>query len=118
MNKDQVQDLILGVALVALGYAVWQHFKDKLPARSSNAAPATFTTNNPTKPDHGFGYDPYAPAEFLTVAELTRGTIADWFSGTKAALEIPTVDGLIAAETQEFYNVPERPGDFMRVGLW
>jgi putative effector of murein hydrolase len=41
MNKDQLQELLMGAAVVALGYALYKHLKPATAAAPRPATPAT-----------------------------------------------------------------------------
>lgn len=43
MNRDDLNDLLMGVAVVALGYAVYSHFKPAAKAKAAQVAAAPDT---------------------------------------------------------------------------
>jgi hypothetical protein len=104
MNKETLYDLAMGVALVALSYALWQHFKT-----GATATPGTFTNMDPTKPDNGLGYDPYNPGEFISLTDLLKGTVADVIHNQTAGDAIPTTTDLIGSATADYYGTDYQP---------
>lgn len=119
--------LVAGVSVVVLGYALYQHFKGKLPGLGGAAGSAwgknsfgeiPFLKNDPTDPYQGYGYDPNNPGELLLLKDLIPGTIADYYAGQRAGDAIPSVSDLFDSVLSETYGSKSRPGDFMRVGYW
>ena len=47
MNKEQIQELILGAAMVALGYALWRNFKGVPKVATKAASNAPMAPSNP-----------------------------------------------------------------------
>lgn len=105
MTKEELYDLGAGLAVAALVYALWQHFKAK---QGATVAP-TFGTVDPTKPDPGLGYDPYNPGEFIKVADLIKGTIADFVGGQTAGDAVPTTTDLIGSTVADYYGTDYQP---------
>lgn len=95
MNKDELHELLLGVALVALAYAVYKHMNTAAPA----SLPAT-SVKLPTaiNPSQGVAYNPANPGAYITIDNLLAGTVHDLATtpgGT--AGYIPSTDDQIAA---------------------
>lgn len=83
MNKEQIQELAMGAALVALGYALWTRFKPAAGAGSKTMAPIFTkapTLQNPF-PYQNEGYDPANPGAFVSLTDLIKGTISDISTG-------------------------------------
>lgn len=119
--SDKMTNVIMGVSVVVLGYALLQHFKGSGAAGGRSVLGGTgapISGNDPTRPDPGYGYDPYNPGDLILSKDLINGTIADYYAGQKAGDEIPWSGDLINSTIGDYYNVKERPGDFMRVGWW
>lgn len=71
MTKDQVQELMMGAALVALGYALWQHFKRP-------ASPAAATSQAAAQQQAGGAEFAYGePSPFTTLQDLLSGAVHD-----------------------------------------
>jgi hypothetical protein len=65
MNKEQIQELILGAAVVALGYALWKNFKGSAKVSTKTAA-------------GGVTVAPYgAVSPFTSLTDLLTGTVSD-----------------------------------------
>ncbi|MGZ4837642.1 MAG: hypothetical protein ACXVZR_03770 [Terriglobales bacterium] len=86
MSKDEVHELLMGAALVALGYALYQHFKTKpatapMPAITTpaQAVENNYTTTGPSSP-------------FTSLTDLLTGTVHDigGFGGTNYLAQIET----------------------------
>jgi hypothetical protein len=77
MNQNQVQELIMGAALVALSYALYKHFKPGAN-KSPTSTPAPYsplaTTYGPTV---GAPYDVNSPAGYMKLVDLLKGTVGD-----------------------------------------
>lgn len=66
MNKDEIQELILGVAVVALGYALWKNFKGGAVAVGTKSSAGGVTVA------------PYgAVSPFTSLTDLLSGTTHD-----------------------------------------
>jgi hypothetical protein len=57
MNKEQINELIMGVAVVALGYALWKNFRPGAAAQVATKAGA--------------------PSPFTGMTDLLTGTVND-----------------------------------------
>lgn len=68
MNKDQIQELMLGVAVVALGYALYKHFKPgakvAAPVSVAKAGGAAFAAGE--------------PSPFTSMKDLLTGAVSDF----------------------------------------
>jgi hypothetical protein len=71
MTKDDIQDLLVGAVVVALGYALWRHFK---PAQAVVAAPPA-----PTGPRTGVTVGAPSPSAspFTSLTDLLSGAVHD-----------------------------------------
>jgi hypothetical protein len=117
MTRDDIHDLIIGAAVVALGYALYQHFKDR-----KAATPGAFAKIDPMNVDHGFGYDPMNPSDYISLADLLRGTVADsiYPAGAAAATRMPTTADLFGTVVAEQYGTDYEPqtGPYKAGALW
>lgn len=71
MTRDEMHDLLTGVAVAVLGYALYQHFKTKptMPAAPTVTTPAQAVENN---------YTTSGPASpFTSMVDLLTGTVHD-----------------------------------------
>lgn len=79
MSKDDIQGLMMGVAVVALGYALYTRFR---PAQATSAAPGAAT---------GYNFAAGETSTYTGIVDLFSGGILDTgaFNGTNylAALE-------------------------------
>lgn len=73
MKKEVIYDIAIGAAIVALGYALWQHFK--------GGAPAAFSVSNPLNPAPGVSVNPANPGAFMTLADMLKGAVHDVVTG-------------------------------------
>ena len=64
MNKDQIQELMLGAAVVALCYALYKHFRPDAPKKRAAGAGG---------PAFAYG----APSPFTSMRDLLTGTVND-----------------------------------------
>lgn len=71
MNKDQIQELMMGVAVVALGYALYKHFKPGAAVATKAAAVSTASAGGPA-----FAYGASSP--FTSMKDLLTGTVHDF----------------------------------------
>ena len=86
MNKSDIQDLIMGAAVVGLGYVLYSQFKPG--ARASNGAaigglsPILGGQITPTyNPMYGAPYDQNTVHGSFHLADLLSGTTSDWSYG-------------------------------------
>jgi hypothetical protein len=70
MNKEQLHEMLLGLALVALGYAIYQHTK-KASKQTQLKAPSVVA------PSQGIAYNPANPGAYITLDNLIAGTVHD-----------------------------------------
>lgn len=80
MTKDKIYDIALGVAAVALVYAVVRSMKPK-GASGPATGGSVFSTWNPFNPDTGESYDPANPGKYISLSDLVKGSINDYFTG-------------------------------------
>lgn len=118
MNKEQMQELMMGVALVALAYALYQHFKANGTIKTR--APGQLASGDPTRPDAGYGYDPYNPGDFIKWADLLKGTVADVITGQTAGFDIPTTKDLFGTLIAEQNGTTYQPtaAPYKEGALW
>lgn len=103
MNTEQMTQAALGVSVVVLAYALWKHFGGKMPAAAAVLPGAPLSGSDPTKPNHGWGFDPYNPGELIMSGDLVKGTIADVYAGQTAGDEIPWLSDLFKSATHDYY---------------
>lgn len=81
MKKDEIQDVIIGIAVVALGYALYTKFKGGSVSQYAAAAPGGQYAGVPTNPTYGAGfgapYNPETVAGSMGLAGLLAGTVTD-----------------------------------------
>ena len=81
MNKNDIQDLVMGVAVVALGYALYTQFKPGKTAGGAMGALSPIlngqigTSYNPMQ---GAPYDQNTALGSFGLAGLLSGTTNDW----------------------------------------
>ncbi|OHV95926.1 hypothetical protein AKG95_13685 [Janthinobacterium lividum] len=86
MNKNDIQDLVMGVAFVALGYAMYTQFKPGKTAGGAMGALSPIlngqigTSYNPMQ---GAPYDQNTALGSFGLAGLLSGTTNDWTYGGK-----------------------------------
>lgn len=100
MNKEQIQELMMGAAIVALAYALWQHFKKApngtagLPATGSGAALNT-----------GVPFDTANPGQLIRLSDLLAGTVHDIATGDTAGESTATVGEINQSVLDEAYGI-------------
>lgn len=78
MSKEQIQELMMGAALVALGYALYTHFK-----KPGGVTTTPKTTPAPYSPLTTMGtvqtspYNSASVAGFMKLSEMLTGTTVD-----------------------------------------
>ncbi len=72
MNKDQINELLMGAAVVALAYALYKHFK---PGANAAASPAPAVA--PAQVGGGAAFAYGEPSPFTTLTDLLSGTVHD-----------------------------------------
>ena len=93
MNKNDIQDLVMGVAVVALGYALYAQFKPGKTAGGGAGALSPIlngqigTSYNPMQ---GAPYDQNTALGSFGLAGLLSGTTNDWTYGGKDYLSTIT----------------------------
>lgn len=101
MTKDKMYDLALGVAAVVLIYAVMGTRK------TASVNPATggsvFGTWNPLNPNNGTPYDPANPAKFISLSDLMKGSINDFFTGN-AGTQVPMLNDIKNQAISDYYG--------------
>lgn len=100
MNKDQLHELLMGVAVVALGYALYKHFKPAAKAPAGAPAPSVVRVPTAINPSQGIAYNPANPGQYISINDLLAGTVHDLATtpgGT--AGYIPSTDEQISAVT-------------------
>lgn len=89
MNKQDIQDVIMGAAVVGLGYVLYKQFKTK--TLTTGLAPILGgqigTSYNPMQ---GAPYDQNTALGSFGLAELLSGTTNDWTYGGKDYLSTIT----------------------------
>ena len=103
MKAEQLTQAALGVSAVVLAYALWKHFGGTMPAKASILPGPPLSGSDPTKPDHGWGFDPYNPGELIMSGDLVKGTIADVYAGQTAGDEIPWLSDLFGSTIKDYY---------------
>ncbi len=88
MNKQDIQDLIMGAAVVGLGYVLYSQFKPGAKAGQGAAigglSPILGGQIAPTyNPMYGAPYDPNTVHGSFGLAGLLNGTTNDWTYGGK-----------------------------------
>jgi hypothetical protein len=108
MKKDEVHEIILGVALVALAYALLKHHKQNGNGTGMNNVlnvdRSPLSGNDPTRPAQGQAYDPISPAAFVTVADLLRGSVHDIVNNDQSATAIPMVGDVVSQAVTDYTN--------------
>ena len=89
MNKNDIQDLVMGVAVVALGYALYTQFK---PGKAKGALSPILNGQIGTSynPMQGAPYDQNTALGSFGLAGLLSGTTNDWTYGGKDYLSTIT----------------------------
>ncbi len=80
MKKDEIQDVIMGIAVVALGYALYTKFKGGGVSKYAAAQGGQYAgvPTNPTyAPGFGAPYNPDTVAGSMGLAALLAGTVGD-----------------------------------------
>jgi hypothetical protein len=91
MSKEEMHEILLGVAVVALAYAFMKH------AKAVPKVPAVFANKSPIYAAPGTPYDPANPAQFVTVKDLLNGSVHDIITGDTSSSAIPTVNDIIGS---------------------
>nr|DAD55503.1 MAG TPA: hypothetical protein [Corticoviridae sp.] len=105
MTKDKIYDVALGVAAVVLLYAV---VRKKMPRASGgtgggNSGGSVFSTWNPFNPDPGITYDPANPAQFISLSDLIKGTVNDFFTGNSGT-QYPWLSDIKQQAVEDYYG--------------
>jgi hypothetical protein len=98
MTKDQVQECVMGAAVVLLIYAVVSH------ARQTAAATPAFAVNNPFNPPQGQSFDPTNPGAYIPLGSLLNGTVNDIYSG--GTQTVATTGDIVQQAALDYYQVP------------
>jgi hypothetical protein len=120
MNKDQVQEIMLGVTAVVLAYAVWKHMK---PAATITPA---FKAASPIAPSQGTAYNPANPGALASgLTNLLAGTVHDLMGGSTSSAAIPTTTDIIDSSLGNVPNYSDINGNdnpdssvFVNTGEW
>lgn len=95
MNKQDIQDLIMGAAVVGLGYVLYKQFKTK--ALTTGLSPILGGQITPSyNPMYGAPYDQNTALGSFGLAGLLSGTTSDWsYGGTDylASITNPQITG-------------------------
>ena len=76
MKQDDVQSLMMGLVMVALGYALYKHFKPGTTAPGAAPRPA----QGPGGTSQSFAYgepSPYTGSPFTALSDILSGTVID-----------------------------------------
>lgn len=116
MNKDDIQDVLVGLAVVALGYALFKHFKPgAVGAGMVIAAPAApYAASYPLATNNGVPYDTANPGQFIRLADLLRGTVHDIVTGDTRGNTPSTIYEIGQSAIEQQYpgsTTPYRNGD-------
>lgn len=74
MSKEELNDLMMGAALVALGYALLQHFKQPAAALPAAGMPSP---GGAAAAAGGPAFAAGEPSPFTTINDLLTGTVHD-----------------------------------------
>jgi hypothetical protein len=76
MNKEQIQELMMGAAMIAVVYALWRNFKPA-PAKVSAKAAAVTTAAGAQARAGGAAFAYGEPSPFTSMNDLLGGTVKD-----------------------------------------
>ena len=99
MNKNDIQDLVMGVAVVALGYVMYTQFKPgKVAGGAAGALSPSLNGQIGTSynPMQGATYDQNTALGSFGLAGLLSGTTNDWTYGGKdylSSITSPAITG-------------------------
>ncbi|MES2367195.1 MAG: hypothetical protein V4563_15060 [Pseudomonadota bacterium] len=101
MTREEMHDLLLGVIVVALGYAVWMTTKPRaqqMPLTQDQAQARTAAAQVPAQGTST--YNPANPAQSLNLASLLSGAVHDISSPSdNAGEDIPTTSEIFSDMT-------------------
>jgi hypothetical protein len=109
MNKDNLNDLLMGAALVALAYALYRHHapsqvRPMSATNQANFAGVPYSGNDPTRPAQGDSYDPAAPAAFMLVSDLLKGSVHDIVNNDQSSSYMPYVSDVVSQAVTDATN--------------
>lgn len=110
MNEKTMQ-LAVGLSVAVLGYALFQHFKGRMPGSAPGVAvrdsfgEIPFLRNDSTSPYAGYGYDPSSPGEVILLKDMLPGIVADNAAGIDPVNQIPLTSDLVSGVVREYYAV-------------
>lgn len=117
MKKEDIEDILVGLAVVALGYALYKTFRPGGAAAAGMviAAPsAPFAASYPLATNSGVPYDTANPGAFIRLADLMRGTVHDIVNGDTSGNTPATIYEIGQSAIEQQYpgsTTPYRNGD-------
>lgn len=112
MKRDDMMDLLVGMAVVVMGYALFKQFKPGAPG--SSALTPVFSGNAPTNPSQGVPFDSANPGALISLVDLLRGTVHDIMTGDNRGETPATVYEIGQSVIEEQYpgsTTPYRNGN-------
>lgn len=96
MTKNDMQDMLMGLAVVALGYALYAHFKPAAGSAKVTRAASVATAFDAPNYDPTFGapYNANTPSGYMKITDLLRDAAPepDW-SNWAAQSTDPMING-------------------------
>jgi hypothetical protein len=89
MSKDTLQELLMGAAIVVLGYALWKHFKAGQGAAPAGILPGEFNPNQQAA-------KPFSFADLISGTTNENAALASWSYHGQDYLSAltPTISGV------------------------